>query len=427
MATTGIAAWIDGRRVEVDGGPTILEAAAKEGISIPTLCHDETAGGHHVPMVGGACRLCVVEIEGQQELAAACHTPLRQGQVVATKSPRVLIARRTLLELAVAGVESDGGLVNMRLQELVAEYGANPARFSGAKKSTVLLREDPLLVHDAVRCIRCDRCWRYCDANQGVGAIVPVGRGAQSRIATFFDDALTATRCQHCGGCATVCPTGSISERWRHEFGADPLPGYLERRGPTLCPYCGTGCQIYALVTDGRIVGVEPAGGDSFNKTDLCVKGRLAFDFVQHPDRLTTPLIKDPAGGSTISRLSRGVVGRSPRPGGRAARGDHASIRSVGHDGDLFQPGHERRELSFPEVHAAVVVGTNNVDNCARVCHSPSVTGLAAVFGSGAATNSLDEIRRREGAPAGRLQPHRGAPGDWHADQTRGFREGRAA
>lgn len=381
MSTPLIAARIDGRQVEIDTEATILEAAEKAGISIPTLCHISGAGNR------GACRMCIVEIEGQRDLVPACHTRLRPGQGIATRSPRVMTTRRTLIELALAGVEADGGkLADTRLTELAAEYGADAARFSGAKKAATLVREDPLLVHSDLRCIRCDRCWRYCDANQGVGAIAPIGRGGESRVATFFDHPLTAANCQHCGGCATVCPTGAISERWRFEQGEG------ERRGPTMCPYCGTGCQIYARVADGRVIGVEPAGGESFNQGDLCVKGRMAFDFLNHSERLTTPLIKDPAGGSrfpgfreaswdeALDLVAQRLMAIKNQYGPSAVMGISSS-RGTNEENYLFQK------------FMRTVLGTNNVDNCARVCHSPSVTGLAAVFGSGAASNSLDDIQ----------------------------------
>ena len=248
----------------------------------------------------GACRICVVEVEGQHELSAACHTRLQPGQVITYSLNSCDDHETNLFELALAGVKSGGSrLADTRLGELAVEYGANPDRFSGAQKPRTIVKGDPLLVQDLALCIRCDRCWRYCDANQGIGAIAPVGRGVQSHIATFFHDPLTATKCQHCGGCAEVCPTGAIAELWRHEFGK------TERRGPTLCPYCGTGCQLFARVADGKIIGVEPAGGESFNKIDLCVKGRMAFDFLNHPDRLTAPLIKDPKGGSRFPGFRR--------------------------------------------------------------------------------------------------------------------------
>ena len=169
-----LTAWIDDRPVDANGSRTILEAAESVGISIPTLCHDAALG------VRGACRICVVEIDGQRELPPACHTLLRAGQVVHTRSQRVVTARRTLLELAIGGTKSGSDrAIPTRLDELVAEYGANPLRFSGAGKPRTLVQNDPLLVRDLVRCIRCDRCWRYCDANQAIGAIKPVGRGTE--------------------------------------------------------------------------------------------------------------------------------------------------------------------------------------------------------------------------------------------------------
>jgi len=379
MPTASVTAWIDGRAVETGGGTTILQAAEQLGVSIPTLCHGVTAGQR------GACRLCVVEIEGQRELPAACHTAIRPGLRIATRSPRVMAARRTLIELALAGAASSGGAASPLLRDLAAEYGADVGRFSGAQKSAVFIQNDPLLVQDTVRCIRCDRCWRYCDANQGAGAIAPVGRGPQSHIATFFDTPLAKTNCQHCGGCATVCPTGAITERWRYEFGE------VERRGPTLCPYCGTGCQIYARVVNGRIVGVEPAGGESFNQGDLCVKGRMAFDFVNHPDRLTVPLIKDPAGGSRFPGFREATWDEALQLVADRLAAVKAQYAPSAIMGISSSRGTNEENYVFQKFVRAVL-GTNNVDNCARVCHSPSVTGLAAVFGSGAASNSLDEI-----------------------------------
>ena len=166
---TSTTALIDGYPVEADGTITILEAAERLGIAIPTLCHGVGASER------GACRICVVEVEGQHELSAACHTRLQPGQVIHTRSTRVMITRRTLLELALAGVKSGGSrLADTRLGELAVEYGANPDRFSGAQKPRTIVKGDPLLVQDLALCIRCDRCWRYCDANQGIGAIAPV-------------------------------------------------------------------------------------------------------------------------------------------------------------------------------------------------------------------------------------------------------------
>ncbi|MGA2059166.1 MAG: formate dehydrogenase subunit alpha [Thermoguttaceae bacterium] len=382
--STSTTALIDGLPVLPDGNLTILEAAEQAGVSVPTLCHGVGASER------GACRICVVEVEGQHELAAACHTRLQPGQVIHTRSPRVIGARRTLLELAIAGVKASGSrLSDTRLGKLAAEYGADPDRFSGAQKLRTIVKGDPLLVQDLALCIRCDRCWRYCDVNQGIGAIAPVGRGVQSHIATFFHDPLSATKCQHCGGCAEVCPTGAIAELWRHEFGKS------ERRGPTLCPYCGTGCQIFARVADGLIIGVEPAGGESFNKTDLCVKGRMAFDFLNHPDRLTAPLIKDPESSSrfpgfreaawdeALELIKSRLTAIKDQYGPSAVMGISSS-RGTNEENYLFQK------------FMRLVVGTNNVDNCARVCHSPSVAGLVATFGGGAATNSLDEIQETE-------------------------------
>src|SRR3972149_1349296 len=156
--STSSTALIDGRPVETNGSLTILQAAEQVGVSVPTLCHGIGAGGR------GACRIWVVEIEGQQELAGAPPPRLQPGRIVHTRSPRVISARRTLLELAIAGVKAGGSrLADTRLNELAAEYGANPDRFSGAQKLRTIIKGDPLLVQDLALCIRCDRCWRYCD------------------------------------------------------------------------------------------------------------------------------------------------------------------------------------------------------------------------------------------------------------------------
>jgi len=381
---------VNGQEVEVPTGTSLLQAASAVGVEIPHLCYTE--GEQPV----GACRLCIVEVEGARTLPASCHTPAADGMVVRTDSPTVRETRRNLLQLALgqraeflAG-ERD---YTTKLQELAREYGVDPDEGTVARRPHFQeIDEDPLIVRRPGLCIRCERCVTYCARNQRANALTPFGRGSEVRVQSAPRAEYADKACQHCGGCLTVCPTGAILEKWKVEHGLG------EVRGPTICPYCGTGCSMYVHVKDGKIIGVTPDPEGSVNRGHLCVKGRMAFDFVNHPDRLTAPLIRtdDPAQES------------GKYPGFREATWDEAlayvadrlkSIKAESGPDSVasFSSARSTNEENFLiQKFMRAVIGTNNVDNCARVCHAPSATGLAASLGGSAASNSLEEIEQTD-------------------------------
>jgi formate dehydrogenase alpha subunit len=379
-----VSLTIDDQPVSIPENATILGAAQQLGLSIPTLCH------HPDLHPTGVCRICVVEVKGQATLAAACTTPVAPGMVVNTNTPAVQRARRTILELILAShgqtpeaeIGPDHGSL---LQELVEELGVSEPRLPLRPRTYGLEWDDPLVVRDLDRCILCDRCVRVCADKMQLRAIWRMGHGSETRLTGAAGGLLHETDCEHCGNCVYVCPTGALSERWRYEFGPP------EKKVRTICTYCGTGCGFFVNVRDNRIIGVSSDPDAPVNHGDLCIKGRFAFDFVHHPDRLTNPLLRERredefrevSWEEALEFVARRLTEIKERFGADSI-GGISSSRCSNEENYLMQK------------FMRSVIGTNNIDNCARVCHSPSVSGLAAAFGSGAATNSLQEIEGAE-------------------------------
>ena len=373
---------IDGREIAARPGATILEAALAADIYIPHLCH------HPDLKPVGVCRLCLVEVEGRGQLLA-CRTPAEQGLVVRTDNPSIDTARRITLELLV--INHHGQCLSCakndhcQLQRVAAHVGVDQERMNRYRRPQPTGEIDdsnPFFTLDHDRCVLCGICVRTCDEIVGVGALDFAFRGSRTRISTFGGKPIVESRCESCGECMVRCPVGALAPK-----AFQPA----SREVKTVCPYCGTGCGIYLGVRGNRIVSARGDRGSLANQGRLCVKGRFGHGFVSHPDRLTTPLIRDPAGGSRFAGFREasweealGLVAERltaiKQESGPSAIMGISSSRGTNEENYLLQK------------FMRAVVGTNNVDNCARVCHSPSVTGLSAVFGSGAATNPLEDI-----------------------------------
>ena len=345
---------LDGRKVELRPGETVLEAARRAGIAIPTLCYDPRLDA------AGSCRLCMVRVEGRATPAAACVLPAEPGIEVSSEDGELRAYRRTLLEMVLS--ENPSGecprcsrLGPCELHTLAAEYGARADRFGGATSGELKDDDNPFIVRDYTRCIYCYRCTRVCGEVEMAHAIVPAGRGFATRIAAPFDGGLKGSPCTFCGQCVQTCPTGALSDK---KMSGKARAGEVARV-PTVCNFCGTGCGIYLHVAGGRVIGVTPDFQAPANEGALCVKGQFAWDFIHSPERLTAPLIKvdgrfrhatwDEALDLIASRF-------------RDTRERHgpdafclwASARAVSEANYLFQK------------LARAVIGTNNVDNCAR-------------------------------------------------------------
>lgn len=276
-----ISLKIDGQKVTVRTLTTVLDAARKLDIAIPTLCHHPALSPH------GGCRLCLVEIKGMPKPVAACTTFARTGMEVITSNPRLEQLRRTTLELILSDHPNDCMVCeragDCRLQELAYFYGIRENRFSGEQRSYRKKDENPFIARDMEKCILCGQCVRICDEVQGVGAIDFAYRGMETKITPPFEKNLS---CEFCGQCVAVCPTGALTGKmWAHR-GRQRF-----REVDTVCAYCGCGCNVTLHVRKNTVIRVS-SRPDTFNEGWLCAKGRFGYGFIHSPDRLKRPLIR---------------------------------------------------------------------------------------------------------------------------------------
>ena len=277
---------LDGRRVSAPEGELLVHAAARHGVFIPTLCHDDKLAPY------GGCRMCVVDVEGSPRPLPACATRVAEGLVVSTNS-RVPQLRKTLTEMLLSEHlnANPGGRPN-ELTDLAEELGAAaPLILPDAKRESYDDR-NRLMGYDPDACILCARCVRYTQEVMQCSALSLEGRGPEARVVPTWDRSWLDTECELCGGCLSVCPTGAIYEKFLE--GAPPRHEERLRKVKTTCTFCGVGCQIDLNVDPetNRIVKVTSDPSYVSNEGNLCVKGRFAFNFVHHPDRLTEPLVR---------------------------------------------------------------------------------------------------------------------------------------
>ena len=367
---------IDGIQVQVKEGSTILQAAQSVGIEIPTLCYlkDLTPGA--------SCRICLVEIAGNPKLFTACSTPVAEGNVIYTKSEKVIAARRSVLDLMLSTHNTDcfscAKNGECQLQNLCYEYGVEQTSFAGVKNEYPIDDSNEFFTYNPNQCILCQRCVNVCQQLHGEAAIGITGRGFKAKIATPFDQLIRSTNCVSCGNCVSVCPVGALLPKSKIRYRA-----FETKKVPTTCTYCGVGCQLELQVKDDTVVGAQPLYGEA-NKGLLCVKGKFGYNFINHKDRLTKPLIRkngvleETSWEEAISFIADKIKTIKAESGPDALAG-LSSARCSNEDNYVFQK----------MVRAAF--GTNNVDHCARLCHASTVAGLAITLGSGAMTNSIAE------------------------------------
>jgi len=341
-----ITLTIDGQTVTVPRGATVLTAAQKAGIYIPTLCHHDDLEPY------GGCRLCVVEIEGMRGLPTSCTTAVSEGMVVKTESAEIDRVRRNIVELLMADHIGDclSCTSNQRcdLQKVCAFMGIDTFRLQRRTEGIPPDESNPFFIRDLNKCVMCAKCVRACAEIAGVHAIDMLNRGYDSRPGTFNDRPLKESRCVSCGECLVRCPVGALSRReW--------IPPTREVKA--ICPYCGVGCSIYLGIRSGRVVGVRGAPESPVNSGSLCVKGRFgSYEFINHPERLTRPLIRQDgefreADWDEALDLVAGTF--------QKFRGDAfaalSSAKCSNEDNYLMQK------------FARAVMETNNIDHCARL------------------------------------------------------------
>ena len=380
---------INGASHSFADGLSILQAVRLAGLELPTLCFDDRLQ----PM--GGCRLCVVNVKNWSRPVPACTTPLAAGMEIRTHDPDLEDYRRTLLKLLLRDYppESIAQAPEKEFHRYLREYGLVPGTDALASAGTATreacsardrLPDDshPYIHVDMSKCVTCFRCVRICAEVQGQFVWQAWDRGDRTIIRPDSGTTLLASSCVSCGACVDTCPSGALEDKSILAYGQ---PTDWTK---TTCPYCGTGCEMHVGVRDQRLVAVRPDMSAPVNRGHLCVKGRYAFGFVNAPDRVTQPMLRAPGKDwqtvswdtalAHVAEQFQRIVARYG-PGGIGVLG---SARATNEENYVAQK------------FARVVLRTNNVDCCARVCHAPTAAAMKAMLGTGAATNSFSDIEQ---------------------------------
>ncbi|WP_029001699.1 formate dehydrogenase subunit alpha [Azohydromonas australica] len=382
---------IDGREVSVPKGTSLMRAAVDAGIQVPKLCATDSLEPF------GSCRLCLVEVEGRRGFPASCTTPAEAGMVVRTQTPRLQELRKGVMELYISDHPLDcltcSANGDCELQDMAGVTGLRHVRYGtpgqcvdgvagqhhgGAAKD----ESNPYFSYDPSKCIVCNRCVRACEETQGTFALTIAGRGFESRVSPGQSEAFMDSDCVSCGACVQACPTATLQEKSVIEL------GQAEHSVITTCAYCGVGCGFKAEMKGSTVVRMVPWKDGKANEGHACVKGRFAWGYATHKDRITKPMIRaritDPwrevSWDEAIS-YAASEFKRIQAQHGRESVGGITSSRCTNEEAYLVQK----------LIRAAF--GNNNVDTCARVCHSPTGYGLGQTFGTSAGTQTFKSVQ----------------------------------
>ena len=379
-------AFIDNIKYKLSEGETILSFVRRHrGIDIiPTLCQADNLDNY------GSCRICSVEVSlkenGPSKVMASCHTPVAEGMYIYPSGERIQKLRKNILELVLTDypqdkIQSVNGRLSTEFQKVLSSVGIPEVRYPTLtnRSATIEDKSHPYIWSDFSECIKCYRCVRACDELQSEHVLAVMGRGIESRIIKGYNESFIDSPCVSCGACVQACPTNALSDR----YGTKTV--MADKVVRTVCTYCGVGCNLEVKVKEGMVMGIQAPMDAEVNRGHTCVKGRYAFEFYNHSDRLKSPLIKrdgrfeevswEEAYAYTAKRFNeiRDKYGPDSLAG-------ISSARCTNEENYLMQK------------FFRVVIGTNNIDGCARVCHAPTAMGMQWAFGTGAATNSVSDI-----------------------------------
>ncbi len=380
-------AYIDNIAYEFKSEETILDFVRRieSENSIPTLCQDDKLENF------GSCRVCSVEIarekDGATKTVASCHTPVAEGLYIYPNTPQIEKLRKNIIELVLTDYPADKldapeGKKRTEFQEVIAQIGIPEVRYPKGEDHLDIPKDTshPYIKSDLAQCINCFRCVRACEEVQGEMVLAMSGRGFANQIIKGFDTTFDLSDCVSCGACVQTCPTEALSDKFTTKT---LIPDEVVR---TTCTYCGVGCQLDVSVIDGEIKGIQAPETAEVNMGHTCLKGRFAFQFYNHPDRLREPLIKKNGKFEEVSweeayDYITEKLNTVKENYGKDAIGFISSSRATNEENYLMQK------------MARVTIGNNNIDGCARVCHAPTAFGMQKAFGTGAATNSIEDLK----------------------------------
>ncbi|MEW6674444.1 MAG: molybdopterin-dependent oxidoreductase [Nitrospirota bacterium] len=396
-----ISITIDEQDILAQKGATILEVALANKIYIPHLCY------HPDLKPAGSCRLCLVELDNGQ-LVTSCRTPVREGMVIGTRSHEVDRVRRPLVEMLIANHHMDckdcakkGRCELQRIRAYMKIPKKSLERLRLPEEKLPLDESNPFFVRDHNKCVLCGICVRTCQEIQKVSVIDFAGRGNNTKIATFGDKPIAQSRCESCGECVIRCPVGAL------------VPKNLRRPAhevKTICPYCGVGCGIFLGIRDNAIANIRGDSDSPVNRGNLCIKGRFGYNFINHPDRLTTPLIRIASKNSDELRVTSNEFNKDK---GLSLVTCHLSLfREASWDEALELVANKFKNYKGEEFaliastkctnednyiaqkFARVVMSSNNIDSSARLCQAPSIAALIEATGIGVVTSSISELEK---------------------------------
>ncbi len=382
LMETAVTLEIDGREVTVPAGTSVMRAATLAGVAVPKLCATDSIEPF------GSCRLCLVEIEGRRGTPASCTTPAEAGMKVTTQSGRLAKLRKGVMELYISDHPLDcltcAANGDCELQDMAGVVGLREVRygFDGGNHFDAAKDEsNPYFTFDPAKCIVCSRCVRACEEVQGTFALTIDGRGFASHVAAGQDVGFLDSDCVSCGACVQACPTATLIEKSVIELGQPT------RSVVTTCAYCGVGCAFKAELNGNQVVRMTPYKDGKANRGHSCVKGRFAWGYATHPDRITKPMIRSridepwqEVSWEVAINHAASEFKRIQAQYGRGAVGGITSSRCTNEETFLVQK----------LIRAAF--GNNNVDTCARVCHSPTGYGLKTTLGTSAGTQDFDSV-----------------------------------